>query len=238
MKTQQRPVPHRFSGSGRFCIFSSFFIDFSKNVFIITIVIYLKLFKEDVIMPPKVKVTRENILSACVDIIRESGFSAVNARALAQRLGCSTQPIFSNYESMEALKKDALAYAEQVYQNYLLCDMQSGEFPPYKASGMAYIRFAREEKELFRLLFMRDRTGESIQEGGEIAGIVELLQKSTGLSRERAYLFHIEMWIYVHGIATMCATSYLDWDREMISLMLTDAYKGLSLRYSIEEDTQ
>ena len=60
-------------------------------------------------MPPKAKVTREEILSACVDIIRESGFSAVNARALASRLGCSTQPIFSNYQSMEELKKDALA---------------------------------------------------------------------------------------------------------------------------------
>ena len=53
-------------------------------------------------MPPKAKVTREDILSACVEIIRESGFDAVNARALASRLGCSTQPIFSNYASMEA----------------------------------------------------------------------------------------------------------------------------------------
>ena len=98
-------------------------------------------------MPPKAKVTREDILSACVEIIRESGFDAVNARALASRLGCSTQPIFSHYQSMDALKDDALRYAEQVYRRYLRTDMESGEFPPYKASGMAYIRFAREEPE-------------------------------------------------------------------------------------------
>lgn len=34
--------------------------------------------------------------------------------------------------------------------------MESGEYPPYKASGMAYIDFARREKHLFRLLFMRN----------------------------------------------------------------------------------
>lgn len=186
-------------------------------------------------MPPKARITRENILSACVDMIRESGFDAVNARALALRLGCSTQPIFSNYASMEALKSDALDYAEQVYQSYLHADMESGEFPPYKASGMAYIRFAREETELFRLLFMRDRSTESPrQDGGDFDSIIDMIRKSTGLDREQAYLFHLEMWIYVHGIATMCATSYLNWDRDMISRMLTDAYEGLRLRYSIK----
>lgn len=189
-------------------------------------------------MPPKAKVTREDILSACVDIIRERGFDAVNARALASRLDCSTQPIFSHYQSMEALKADALNYAEEVYQRYLRTDMESGEFPPYKASGMAYIRFAREEKQLFRLLFMRDRSTEPPREdGGDFAGIIDIIQSSTGLSRERAYLFHLEMWVYVHGIATMCATSYLNWDKDMISRMMTDAYEGLRLRYELKGDT-
>ena len=187
-------------------------------------------------MPPKAKVTRENILSACVEIIRQSGFDAVNARALASRLGCSTQPIFSHYQSMDALKDDALRYAEQVYQRYLRTDMESGEFPPYKASGMAYIRFAREEKQLFRLLFMRDRSAEPPRyDGGDFDGIVDIIQSSTGLSRERAYLFHLEMWIYVHGIATMCATSYLNWDKELISRIMTDAYEGMKLRFLSEE---
>ena len=187
-------------------------------------------------MPPKAKVSREDILSACVEIIRQSGFDAVNARALASRLGCSTQPIFSNYQSMDALKADALNYAEHVYQHYLRTDMESGEFPPYKASGMAYIRFAREEKQLFRLLFMHDRSAEPPREdGGDLDGIVDIIQSSTGLSRERAYLFHLEMWIYVHGIATMCATSYLNWDKDMISRMMTDAYEGMKLRFLSEE---
>ena len=114
--------------------------------------------------------------------------------------------------------------------------MTAGKYPPYKASGMAYIRFAREEKQLFRLLFMRDRSAEPPRyDGGDFDGIVDIIQSSTGLSRERAYLFHLEMWIYVHGIATMCATSYLNWDKELISRMMTDAYEGMKLRFLSEE---
>ena len=160
-------------------------------------------------MPPKAKVTREEILSACVDIIRESGFSAVNARALASRLGCSTQPIFSNYQSMEELKKDALAYADRLYQSRLQKAMASRQYPPYKASGMAYIAFAKEERELFKLLFMRDRSHEVPEDPSSIQPLIEEIQRNTGLGREDAFLFHMEMWVYVHGIATMVATSYL-----------------------------
>ena len=178
-------------------------------------------------MPPKAKVTQEDILSACVEIIRQSGFDAVNARALASRLGCSTQPIFSNYQSMDALKADALNYAEQVYQHYLRTDMESGEFPPYKASGMAYIRFAREEKQLFRLLFMRDRRGEPPQEHGLSPELLTAICAATGLEPSEAERFHLEMWIFVHGIAVMVATGYLEWDMDFVSDALTHMYGAM-----------
>ena len=65
-------------------------------------------------MPPKVKVTKEEIIAAALEILRQKGMEAVNARAVAAALGCSTQPIFSNYSSMGALQHDVLAagYAE------------------------------------------------------------------------------------------------------------------------------
>lgn len=49
--------------------------------------------------------------------------------------------------------------------------------------------------------------------------------ESLGLNEEDAYLFHIEMWIYVHGIATMLATSYLEWDKMFISKVITDGFE-------------
>ena len=95
-----------------------------------------------------------------------------------------------------------------------------------------YICFAREEKELFKLLYMRDRSRETFDEGDSIKPLIEEIQKQTGLSEEDAYRFHLEMWVYVHGIATMIATSYLEWDLDTVSEVLTDAYVGLKYRFS------
>ena len=54
-------------------------------------------------MPPKVKITKEMILNTVLDITREVGFEAVNARSIASKLQCSTRPIFTCYENMNVL---------------------------------------------------------------------------------------------------------------------------------------
>ena len=183
-------------------------------------------------MPPKSRVTKQTILAAAVELVRSEGAQALNARALARKLNCSTQPIFSNYATMDALRGEVIDAALERYHVYLKESMESGRYPPYKASGMGYIRFATEEKELFKLLFMRDRTGEVIGEDlDEIAPIIRLIQEKTGMSFERARLFHLEMWLYVHGVAAMLATNYLPWGLEDIDDMLTDAFEGLRLRF-------
>lgn len=188
-------------------------------------------------MPPKARVEKEDIIKAAADIVRENGIAALNARAVAAKLGVSTQPIFSNYSTMEELKGDVLDCAYNVYAGYLERGMTSGEYPIYKASGMAYIQFAKEERELFKLLFMRDRRDEKfVQRDDEVKPIVGIIMKNLGISEEEATMFHLEMWVYVHGIASMIATSYLEWDGEIISKMLTDLYMGLKERYTKKEE--
>lgn len=186
-------------------------------------------------MPPKFKFTKDQIIAAALDLTRKSGISALTARALASELGSSAKPIFGLFQNMEEVRQEVIKAAGHLYQSRLQEDMAGGQYPPYKASGMSYIRFAKEERELFQLLFMRDRSGEARQDGEEITDLVALIAKNTGLSEEDAYLFHLEMWVYVHGIATMIATSYLEWDMEMVSGMLSDVYFGLKYRYSCEK---
>lgn len=188
-------------------------------------------------MPPKFKFSRDEILRAALELTRESGISAVTARALAARLGSSAKPVFGQFENMEEVQREVIQAAERLYQEYIQNEMEKGAFPPYKASGMAYIRFAREETELFRLLFMRDRSAEQIRENREeLTPLIDMIRHNTGLSEEEAYLFHMEMWIYVHGIATMIATGYLNWDEEFVSKVLSDAYGGLIAHYRKKEE--
>ena len=179
-------------------------------------------------MPPKVKVTKEEIIAAALEILRQKGMEAVNARAVAAALGCSTQPIFSNYSSMGALQHDVLAAGYAEYNRWIEQQMKEGRYPPYKASGMAYISFARTRPQLFKELFMRDRTGEPpAGEDPLTRSIVALIVKNTGLSEQAARQLHIELWIFIHGIAAMLVTGYLDLEEPVISSMLTDVYLGL-----------
>ena len=186
-------------------------------------------------MPPKVKVTKEDVINAAVDIVRSSGAQAINARTVASALNCSTQPVFSNFTTMDELRLAIVEKADVLCQKYMQREVEIGEFPAYKANGMAYIRFAKEEKELFKLLYMRDRSGELIPEGSELTDEMEsIVHNNTGLSGVDAKLFHLEMWAYVHGIATMFATGFFDLDWELVSKMLTDSYQGLRKQYGME----
>ena len=190
-------------------------------------------------MPIKNHVTKETILRAAVDITRESGVQSLNARRLAKALSCSTQPIFSNYATMEELKENVARASYEIYCAYLEKTVSSGKYPPYKASGMGYILFAKEEKELFKSLFMRKREFASIlPQNREIEETFTLVQKNTGLSREDARRFHFEMWIFVHGIATMLATDFMEMDDDKIDRRLSDMYLGLRYRFGVIDKTK
>lgn len=188
-------------------------------------------------MPPKVKVTKNDIINAAVETVRLQGAQALGARAVAAALGSSTQPVFSNFSTMEELKQAVTEAARSIYQRYAAEETGRGNYPVYKSHGMAYIRFAKEEKELFKFLFMRDNGSTLLPAGAGVDPAMEqLVQSNTGLSEKETKLFHLEMWAFVHGIATMFATGFLDLEEELVSRMLTDAYLGLRKHYETEQN--
>ena len=188
-------------------------------------------------MPRKFLFTRDEITQAALELVREKGAQALTARALGEQLGTSAKPVFGLFKNMEDVRETVIAAAAARLDQLTRAEMTARRYPPYKASGMAYIRFASEEKELFKLLYMRDRSQEAPSEGEReaIRPLLQVIMKNTGLSEERAYLLHAEMWIFVHGVASMLATSYLNWDMDFASRALTDAYQGLRARHIEEE---
>ena len=187
-------------------------------------------------MPPKVKVTKEKILETAIALVRQSGAASVNARSLASALNCSTQPIFSNFATMEELQDAMVVAAYDLYLAFLQSEAERGTYLPYKAFGMAYVRFAEEERELFKLLFMRDRRGAARVPTTDFEASVAMIMEANGIAREKAERMHFEMWACVHGIATMLATSFMSLGREEISGMLTDVYQGLRARHGKEAE--
>lgn len=187
-------------------------------------------------MPPRVKITKEDIIKMAVELVRKNGAESLNARAIALALDCSTQPIFSNFKTMEELFEATIVAAYEIYLGFIKNEVESEKYPKYKAFGMAYIRFAREEKELFKLLFMRDRRGEDLSPSPDFKESVKLIMEANAIDEEKATLMHLEMWSCVHGIGTMLATSFLSLDDELISHMTSDVYNGVRSRLISEEN--
>lgn len=183
-------------------------------------------------MPAKKQISREAILEAAIDIVRKSGIESVNARSLARKLNCSTQPVYLSFKNMEELKDAVIHAADDVYQRFVSEELKKGHIMPYKAGGVAYIRFAKEEKGLFKALFMRERTIEQAEYEKRFSdNSIKEISKRTGLDYESAYRFHIEMWAFGHGIASMLVTGYLDFDIETADQMMSDVFLGLVNRY-------
>ena len=85
-------------------------------------------------MPRKFMFTREEVLDAALNLVREQGIAAVTARGLGEKLGSSSKPIFSLFENMEDVLNAVTQAADKLYQSYLQEDMAGGKYPPYKAS--------------------------------------------------------------------------------------------------------
>lgn len=183
-------------------------------------------------MPPKTKLSREDVVSAALALVEEGGENALSARAVAGKLGVSTQPIFTHFPTMEDLKKAVILAAADTYHARLKAEMESGKYPPYKASGMGYIAFAGEHPGLFHLLFMRDRKQELPDPDGDFTdGLLPVIEKSTSLDADAAKSFHFPMWVFVHGIATMSATGYLHLDENTISELLSAEYLAMKAHF-------
>lgn len=190
-------------------------------------------------MPPKAKFTREQITEAALDIVREEGLDNLTARALGQRLGSSACPIFTVFENMEEVQQAVLRAARGIYKQYV--DRGLSEKIAFKGVGTQYILFAVNEPRLFQILFMSEHG--SVPDLDNVLPMIDesygrILSSITtayGMREEMAERLYRHLWIYTHGIATLCATRTCRFSGEEISNMMTEVCKSL-LKYMGEGD--
>jgi AcrR family transcriptional regulator len=181
-------------------------------------------------VPPKVRITEDAILETSIQLLREKGLDAINARELAERLNCSTQPIFYRFENMDELKKVLYKKIENVYNQYMLDGMETSN--SFLGMGIAYINFAKNEKNLFKLLFMSDsikvKSIFEMIEGEDNQEIIQIISQMTNLQEEKAKQLYINIWLVTHGIASMLATNSCTFTDSEIETILEDSFTGFS----------
>lgn len=158
-------------------------------------------------MPPKISTTREQILDAAFQLVRTEGLKALSARRLAQELGCSTQPIYRAYGSIDELKADVLLRAEEVARSYLGNDPGPGELPPFLRLGLGGLRFASEEPQLYAAVGQEGIILKDLQQGKPPPDFVLEHMRSDpvlgSLSDEQLTRVHALMWFFSQGLSTL-----------------------------------
>lgn len=182
-------------------------------------------------MPPKAKFTREQITNAALDIVRAEDFKSLTARALGKKLGSSVCPIFTVFANMEDVQQAVLQAARDVYKEYIQKGLS--ETPAFKGVGTQYILFAINEPKLFQLLFMREQAAEPDLEhvlpmiDENYGQILASITAGYGIKGKDAEKLYKHLWIYTHGIASLCATKMCRFTDKEISEMMTEVFVGL-----------
>lgn len=183
-------------------------------------------------MPTTIRITKEMILNAAFDITRNEGIEKLSNREIAKKMNCSIRPIYYQFKNSEELYKELYNKINSYFYDFIMKNI-ADDIPHYKQIGINYIKFAQEETNLFKVLFMSpsrnlpntfvetDKTG--------FAGVVAAIKLSTHLSDKAIKSFHTKMWIFVHGIATLTVSRSFKFTDEQIKDLLSQEFQALML---------
>ena len=187
-------------------------------------------------MPPRVKFQKEEIVDAALRVVGKKGIDALTAREPAAELGVSPGPIFTWFDSMEQLKAEVFERAKERYR----ARVERGLAAPVPFLGLwqQFIRFAREEPELYKLLCL---TRPDSASGGAMEALrfsQELacgsLMRVYNMDEKTAAGYFRDLWLVAYSFATLVVTGDCPYtDEEMlavgaeISLAVCKAYKEI-----------
>ena len=191
-------------------------------------------------MPPKAKFTKAEIIGAALNIVRTEGYEALTSRALGTHLGSSARPIFTVFKNMEEVQQAMIEAAKKLYKEYVNKGLTAEH--PFKGVGTQYILFSVNEPKLFQLLFMAEQ--KQIPDLSVVLPLIDesygdillSIQKDYEISELSAKKLYQHLWIYTHGIASLCATKMCRFTGEEISTMITEVCTGVLKKIQEEEN--
>ncbi|MBM7564390.1 TetR/AcrR family transcriptional regulator [Paenibacillus sacheonensis] len=159
-------------------------------------------------MPPKSELSKELILAAAFAIVQEEGLDAVTARSIAGRLKCSTQPIYSLYENMDALKEALYGVAIDETLNRIKSYEDANNSSAMNLTN-GILLLAHNEKNLFKMVFLTEQKNYYLKANRNklreelMTALVQVDERLLGLDSRTIEQLFLKLSIYIVGIGTM-----------------------------------
>lgn len=164
---------------------------------------------------------REAIIDEAQALISSHGLDALTLRALGERIGVSAPALYAHFADKEDLLR---AVAERQFDDlmarYLEIDAAADPDRPLdrvRAQCRNYVRLAREDPELFRVMFLFPPDfGDlaAVPEATELPAATKAFRMATGaledaiatgdLVADDPLVVALSIWAGVHGVANIC----------------------------------
>lgn len=179
-------------------------------------------------MPPIPKISKDMILESGLKIIKDEGIDNLNVRNIANKLNCSTQPIMYHYKNMNLLKEELYSIVDSYHSQFLMQENVNNN--PLLNIGLQYIKFAEQEKNLFKFLFQSDKFSnfnfdnliDNNEEG--IKEIYLIMEKETKLDKNDIKEVFKLLFITAHGLASLLANNSITYDEKYCIDMLEKVF--------------
>ncbi len=179
-------------------------------------------------MPPIPKISKDMILESGLKIIKDEGIDNLNVRNIANKLNCSTQPIMYHYKNMDLLKEELYSMVDRYHSQFLM--KENTNINPLLNIGLQYIKFAEQEKNLFKFLFQSDKFSnfnfddlvDNNEEG--LKEIFRIMEKETKFDKNNIKDGFRLLFITAHGLASLLANNSITYDEKYCIDMLEKVF--------------
>jgi AcrR family transcriptional regulator len=158
--------------------------------------------------------TRTHLLDIARSIVVHEGTADFSLREVARRAGLSPAAVYRHFASKEALLDEVCAIGFHKLCMSLL-SATSAKTPRARldASGDAYLRFALENPEDYRAIFMTPSRGKKPGSPGEAFQLlmdrVRECMDAKVLKRADVREVSVSIWAHVHGLASLRLSGHL-----------------------------
>jgi AcrR family transcriptional regulator len=165
---------------------------------------------------------RDEILDAATELLLETGHAkAVSIRSVAERVGVTSPSIYLHFKDKDALLDAVCAqYFEKLDEEMQRAAIgQTSALDVLRAIGQAYVRFALQTPELYRIATMSEgRPGSDVDVtlnssafAHMRAGVIAMMDEGI-YARDDPTRIALELWAAAHGVAALLiAKPYLPW---------------------------
>lgn len=187
---------------------------------------------------PKQRITKEMVVNAAFELARQGGMEQVIIKNIAQKIGCSVQPIYSYCNNMDGLRNDVCDKARDFIHEYVVLHIDKNDL--FRSTGQAYIQLAKDELHILKIFIFQERKNiaslDDLYKAETNPQVARSISEKLKISLESAKQLHLNMLIYTIGIGTIFSVSTPGISTDEIYVQQEQAYHAF-LKAALERES-